>query len=94
MRGGDLIARIGGDEFVGMFIADRGDFQRIFESRIKQEMKKYNLTSDKPYLVTISVGITSFQCALGLEIEKMINEADHYLYKAKKHKPASILKQR
>ncbi len=92
IRGGDLIARLGGDEFVGMFIADSPNFQRNLRSRIKKAIKEYNLTSAKPYFVAISAGITNFTCVQGLEISEIINEADHYLYRAKKLRRTSIFK--
>ncbi len=92
IRGGDLIARIGGDEFVGMFIADSTNFRENFAYRIKQAIEEYNRKSDKPYYVDISVGITDFTCAQELEIGQIIDKADQFLYKAKKHKRSSVIK--
>lgn len=92
IRAGDLIARIGGDEFVGMFIADTTDFRENFSARIMEAIGEYNRTSDKPYFVDVSVGITDFTCAQELEIGKIIDMADQYLYIAKKRKRTSILK--
>jgi diguanylate cyclase (GGDEF)-like protein len=92
IRSGDLIARISGDEFVGMFIADSTNFRENFECRIKQAIEEYNQASGKPYYVDISVGITDFTCLKDLEISQIINQADQYLYQAKQHKRDSILK--
>ena len=88
----DLIARLGGDEFVGMFITDNPDFQVEFRARFKNAFDKYNLNSGKPYMVEASVGIVEFTCRQGMEISMIINEADRYLYKAKKHRNKSSLK--
>ena len=92
IRGGDLIARIGGDEFVGMFIADSTNFRQNFKTRITEAIDAYNRTSDRPYFVDVSVGITDFNCVKDLEIVEIINKADEYLYIAKKQKRKSILK--
>ena len=56
IRSGDLIARISGDEFVGMFIADCTSFRENFVRRLKQACDEYNNTSGKPYYVDISIG--------------------------------------
>ena len=92
IRSGDLIARIGGDEFVGMFIADRTNFRDNFEARMKQAIGEYNRGSDKPYYVEVSIGITDFSCAQELEIGPIIDKADQFLYQAKKNKRPGILK--
>ena len=92
IRSGDLIARISGDEFVGMFIADNTGFRKHFETRLKQASEKYNGTSGKPYFVDISVGIADFTCRDDLEISQIINQADRYLYQAKQLKRSSIIK--
>ena len=92
IRSGDLIARISGDEFVGMFIADNSGFRKNFETRLKQASEKCNDTSGKPYYVDISIGIADFTCQEDLEITCIIDQADRYLYQAKQHKRASFLK--
>jgi diguanylate cyclase (GGDEF)-like protein len=92
VRGGDLIARIGGDEFVGMFITDNQEFDAAFRARFRDAFDEYNSTSGKPYYVEVSVGAADFTCRQGLEISKIINDADRYLYEEKKHRRQSALK--
>jgi diguanylate cyclase (GGDEF)-like protein len=92
VRSGDLVARIGGDEFVGMFITDNQDFDVTFRTRLKEAFDEYNRTSGKPYYVEVSMGVAEFICRQGLEISKIINDADCYLYEEKKHRRQSALK--
>ena len=92
VRTNDLIARLGGDEFVGMFITDNPEFEVMFRSRLKEAFEDYNRTCGKPYYVEASMGIAAFTCSQGLEISKIISEADRYLYEEKKNKRASALK--
>ena len=92
VQNNELIARLGGDEFVGMFITDNPDFQVDFQARLKNSFDEHNNKSDKPYMVEASVGIVEFTCRQGMEISTIINEADRYLYKAKKHRNKSSLK--
>jgi diguanylate cyclase (GGDEF)-like protein len=88
----DLIARIGGDEFVGMFITDSPDFGCSFKAKFKAACEEYNSRSGKLYFVEASVGVTKFTCTQGLEISTIIGEADKYLYKAKQLRRKTIRK--
>ncbi len=92
VRSNDLMARIGGDEFVGMFLIESPAYAGIFKSRLKKAFDDYNRTSGLPYYVEASVGIAHFTCHQGLEISKIVNDADHYLYEEKKHRRVSALK--
>ena len=89
-----MIARLGGDEFVGMFIVDGNDFGEVFTNRIRQAFDDYNQNSTRPYYVEASMGIAYFTCEHNLEISRIVNEADRYLYEEKKKKRTSVLKQK
>jgi diguanylate cyclase (GGDEF)-like protein len=92
VRNNDLVARIGGDEFVGMFLIDSPEYDKIFKARLKKAFAEYNAHSGLPYYVEASVGIAHFTCNQGLEISKIVNDADRYLYEEKKFKRKSALK--
>jgi diguanylate cyclase (GGDEF)-like protein len=88
----DLIARIGGDEFVGMFITDTPDYGVSFKAKFKAACEEFNSRSGKPYFVEASVGVTKFTCTQGLEISTIIGEADKYLYESKQLRRKTIRK--
>ena len=88
----DLIARIGGDEFVGMFITDSPDFGCSFKEKFKASCCRYNASSGRPYYVEASVGVAKFVCSQGMEVSTIIGEADKYLYEAKQGRRESIRK--
>lgn len=92
VRNNDLVARIGGDEFVGMFVIDSPEYDELFRTRLKRSFDEHNIKSGLPYYVEASVGIAHFTCNQGLEISKIVNDADRYLYEAKKHKRPCALK--
>ncbi len=92
VRNNDLVARIGGDEFVGMFIIDTPEYDQLFRTRIRRAFDAYNEISGLPYYVEASVGIAHFTCNQGLEISKIVNDADRYLYEAKRSKRPCAIK--
>jgi diguanylate cyclase (GGDEF)-like protein len=90
----DLIGRIGGDEFVGMFITEQVGFQDAFLACLRRECDRYNQSSGKPYYLDISAGIARFTCQMGLEVSSVIAEADKYLYEAKRSRATNALRLR
>ena len=88
----DLIARIGGDEFVGLFITEDARFEERFSARFHEECTRYNAQADRPYLLDVSVGIARFVCRQGFEISSIIGEADKHLYQAKHKRSFSSLR--
>jgi diguanylate cyclase (GGDEF)-like protein len=88
----DLIARIGGDEFVGMFLAESSAFDESFKNKFMEACRQFNTLSDKPYYVEASVGVTKFTCHTDLEVSTIIGEADRFLYEAKQRRRTSVLK--
>lgn len=91
-RADDLIGRIGGDEFVGLFLSNDERFRERFSDRLADACAQYNLTHQKPYLMDISVGVTSFICRQGLEISGIIASADKFLYEAKHRRTFTALR--
>jgi diguanylate cyclase (GGDEF)-like protein len=90
----DLIGRIGGDEFVGLFITDDPDFDTHFLKRFQAEAERYNLSVEKPYWLDVSIGLAHFVCRQGLEVSSVLAAADQYLYAAKRNRSAVCLRRR
>jgi diguanylate cyclase (GGDEF)-like protein len=79
----DITARYGGEEFA--VVLDNADIDqaRAVGDRMRQEVAKLELQSDKgPFKVTMSVGVASFP-ADGADRAQLIEHADHALYYAK-----------
>lgn len=91
----DIIGRIGGDEFAAFAIIDDDDvevaMQQIYDS-IKSAAKQYNDASDKPYNVTVSLGMFPIPCNKNVQIQSYIKFADEALYKDKKTKNRIVAK--
>ena len=90
----DLIGRIGGDEFVGMYLREEEGFEEKLQGCLRRECDRYNQMSDKSYSVDISVGIVRFICQHGLEVSGVIAEADQFLYAAKRSRSYTGLRLR
>jgi diguanylate cyclase (GGDEF)-like protein len=85
-REGDLLGRIGGDEFTGLFISAEPDFETNLLHRIQTECDRYNEQAERPYWLDISVGVSCFVCQQGLEVSSVIAEADQRMYEAKRRR--------
>ncbi|MDD3212715.1 MAG: GGDEF domain-containing protein [Eubacteriales bacterium] len=90
----DLLGRIGGDEFVGMFLTDDPAFEEHFLDKLHREFERYNAQVKKPYRLEISVGMAFFICRQGLEVSGVLAEADNRLYEAKHHRKHTKLQRR
>ncbi|KXG74676.1 diguanylate cyclase [Thermotalea metallivorans] len=82
VRGNDIIARIGGDEFVVILpqVNNREEIKKIME-RIKENIEKYNQAIQNKILrLSVALG-----CSIGdnKEIDKILKEADDAMYRNK-----------
>lgn len=83
----EVVARIGGDEFI-MFCS--GDFSeeklKLYLTRINEYLEHYNDNSSKPYLIRTSLGLYCKKVSEDSELKDWLDKADENMYANKKNK--------
>ncbi len=85
-----IAGRTGGDEFMGLMQSGR-DASAIRET-IRRKCAEENDASGKPYLVELSVGLSSFVSEGEFGVRQLFRSADKDLYKQKERRRASVVK--
>ncbi len=88
----DIIARMGGDEFVAFAFLDSPQKPSMIRNTISKLSKELNDSCGKPYYIDISLGICTFVCSPSLNIEEVLHYADEALYERKKNKRTNVVK--
>ncbi|MDO8283104.1 MAG: PAS domain S-box protein [Thermodesulfovibrionia bacterium] len=84
-RESDIIARIGGDEFVVFPVHTTGYSTETLSARFKEHLRVYNTKRSAPYDLSISIGIAYYE-KCSHSIEELLVQADKLMYEQKKEK--------
>ncbi|MBQ7565334.1 MAG: GGDEF domain-containing protein [Lachnospiraceae bacterium] len=87
------LGRTGGDEYMGVFVADPEERIAAVKQRVKDRCEEYNRISGKPYYLEISLGFHTFKGEEYTELSAVMEKADERLYEAKKSRRASVIKE-
>lgn len=89
VRGADLVARWGGDEFVILSIGAKDEDCQLMVDRIHERLDEYNAESRDPYLIACSIGVAPINLEIRKSFEEIIAEADTAMYAEKKRRKAA-----
>ncbi len=87
-RHGEIIMRYGGDEFVLMASGYTDEDANAVIDTLQTAMDSYNQTSGKPYELEASMGYCITAIKTNEELNALIEDADHEMYKKKYVKKA------
>jgi diguanylate cyclase (GGDEF)-like protein len=85
-RQSDIIARIGGDEFVVFPVGTSSDCVDKILGRLQQALEAYNARNKRGYSLSISAGISFYDPELPCAIDDLLAAADRSMYERKINK--------
>jgi len=87
-RGSDIIARIGGDEFVILTLETKKTKGETLYKRLQESLDKFNRSKRLPFEISFSAGWSYYNPKNPKSINYLLKHADHMMYqhKAKKRK--------
>ncbi|MBK6487946.1 MAG: diguanylate cyclase [Gemmatimonadetes bacterium] len=85
-RDSDIVARVGGDEFVVLATDTGATGSEVIIGRLRDELRERNERDGYPYRLSFSVGASRFDPDAPPSIEELMAAADHMLYAQKKQK--------
>ena len=90
-RSNDVVARIGGDEFVMLCPGlTKENFARI-KNQIDKDCKNWTAKEKTPYQLSISMGCVEYPAVgIGYQLTPLLSEADSMLYMEKRSKKAKL----
>lgn len=88
VRGADIVARWGGDEFVILSIGANEDSDVAITERIREGIDLYNRKSGKPFKIACSIGTAPVDLKNGKSFEEIVADADLAMYESKRRKKA------
>ena len=85
-RKSDIIGRIGGDEFAVLAIeAAKGNINTI-NNRLQESVNRHNATNERPYDLSMSIGIARYYPKSEFTIDDLVTQADEQMYLQKRKK--------
>jgi len=90
-RESDIVARIGGDEFV-VLSESTDENGEIVLTRLYENIKDHNAKRSRRYDLSISVGTTQFDPEDPISIDELLSKADALMYAQKRGKGNSLKK--
>ena len=90
-RSSDIIARIGGDEFVALQMKNPEDSLPISIDRLQETLAKHNSSSQKTYRISLSLGTVLYNPEQPKTLEQLLSEADAKMYAQKKSKSKAAI---
>jgi two-component system, cell cycle response regulator len=88
-RQSDILARIGGDEFVAMASLPPGVSPDLLISRLQMHLDLCNRAQHRPYTLSLSVGAETHAVATETSLEELLARADERMYEQKRRKKAN-----
>jgi diguanylate cyclase (GGDEF)-like protein/PAS domain S-box-containing protein len=85
-RGSDIIARIGGDEFVVLTLEISGASARTFCARLQKSLDSFNRRTRLPFTLALSIGWAHYDPARPRSIQALLVQADRMMYRHKQSK--------
>jgi diguanylate cyclase (GGDEF)-like protein/PAS domain S-box-containing protein len=83
-RESDIIARIGGDEFVVILVSDEKRSSHFTFSRLQQNLDAYHAGTKTAYILSLSTGIAMYDPQHPVSFDDLLREADEFMYLHKK----------
>ncbi len=85
-RSSDIIARIGGDEFVILETQAERTNARTSLTRLQENLRRYNKESALPYALSVSAGLVRGSLEEEQTIEELLARGDELMYVEKRRK--------
>jgi two-component system cell cycle response regulator len=83
-RDSDIIARLGGDEFCALLSDASESSEEVVRERLRRLLEAHNEAAQRPYRVSVSLGVVEVNGPVGLEHD--IARADALMYAQKRGK--------
>jgi diguanylate cyclase (GGDEF)-like protein/PAS domain S-box-containing protein len=82
-RESDIVARIGGDEFVVLAIETDGAPAEVITARLQENLEAHNAREDRRYKLSLSIGIAHYDPEHPCSINELLAQADRAMYEKK-----------
>jgi diguanylate cyclase (GGDEF)-like protein/PAS domain S-box-containing protein len=79
----DIVARIGGDEFVVIFMTGKREDADIVTARFKEHVMAHNKKNHRAYKLSISTGMSCWDPRDTRSIDDLLNQAEKLMYEEK-----------
>lgn len=82
-RDSDILARMGGDEFVVLALETRGEGAKPMLERLQSQVATVNASGTHPFALAMSVGAVRYDPALDPSLDELMAQADTLMYQQK-----------
>ncbi|MEJ6781881.1 GGDEF domain-containing protein [Aminobacter sp. Piv2-1] len=83
VRSGDVLGRIGGEEFAAFLVGASQDEAKLVAERIRAEVELLRFKPEEGRVVPLTVSIGGTNCATDANVSELMRTADKWLYEAK-----------
>jgi diguanylate cyclase (GGDEF)-like protein/PAS domain S-box-containing protein len=82
-RESDIVARVGGDEFVVLAVETNGFPAEVLATRLQKSLEARNAKGERPYKLSLSVGLARYDPEHPCSMDDLLMRADRAMYERK-----------